>query len=788
MSILKTLKGRLYLLAALVVLPTYIFIYLSFDYSRGIVRDELLDAARLVSRQAVNNQEQLVNSTEEFITSLSQMSQIRHPNSEACRRFVSDITPILGRFINIGVPNKDGILTCSGIQLTKKINLNDRDYINEAMTSKRFSSSGVQMDRVFGYPTINFAYPVMENDVNDEVVGVAVVVMSLQWWNTLLSSQGLPNGSVAFILDDKENAVAGFPENAKYEQPDNYETIWTGSDGVNRAFIKRQVNDSNGKHLLTFVTGVAVDESLKSVNDRHTAIVIIFSIMVVIVLALLNLFFMRAISQPLNTLSHLAIRLGQKKSINKIESTGVEEMDHLQDSFIEMAAHIEQAEKRMVLQAHIDRLTGISNRDAFNRELSSALQRVSEKSARLGIILLDLDDFKEINDTRSHEVGDEVLKTLAARLMRNMPSAQYISRMGGDEFILLFEGNEIDETVIFTLCGDIQNIINEPFNVLHGEVNVTASIGAALYPEDGKNARELMGAADQAMYHAKQCGRNTARRFNWGLKDALIEKMELIKDLRSAIENREFHLLYQPIINKEGKVIKFEALIRWVHPQKGLISPDQFIPFAEESGQIITIGNWVIKEAKKAIKSIHKVHGKHVQVSVNVSPIQLSKQQGQHNQLLSELLSQDQESSDENHEHKQNSLVVEITENLLMNSDENTRNALLAFREEGIQVALDDFGTGYSSLAYIMNYDIDYLKIDQSFVQKLGESTASQTLCETMISMAHALGVSVIAEGVETKEQARILMQSHCDYLQGYYFSKPIPLDEVLSYEQNKPF
>ncbi len=782
---LKTLKGRLYFLAALVVLPTYIFIYISFNYSKDIVREELLEAARLVSNQAVNNQESLVNSTEAFIKSLSTLSQIRQPESEACQRFVRDITPLLGRFINVGVPNKDGILTCSGVQLDSSVDLKDRAYLQDAMTFKRLSSSGVQMNRVFGYPTINFAYPVQESEASDEVVGAAVVVMSLDWWEKLLLSNKLSQDSVAYILDGKKQVVARFPESAVYESPGSFESIWKGRDGINRVFVKRQVMDENNELLLTFLTGIAVDKPLKKVNDLYTLMAIVFSIMVVALLFLLKIFFINAISKPLNVLSRLAFKLGQHNGSYHTYTTGVKEMDDLQDSFIDMAMHIEQAEKRVVLQAQIDSLTGISNRDAFNRELSFALKRTSERDTGLGIILLDLDDFKEVNDTRSHEVGDNVLKMLAARLMRSMPTAQYISRMGGDEFILLFEGDDVDEALLLKLCEDIRHVIKEPFNVLHGEVMLTASIGAALYPEDGQNARELMGAADQAMYYAKQCGRNTARRFNWGLKYALMDKMELIKDLRGAIENQEFHLLYQPIISKQGEVKKFEALIRWVHPEKGLIPPNQFIPFAEESGQIIEIGEWVIREAKQAIKSIQKVHGKHVQVSVNVSPIQLSKQQGESSQLLSELLSQELEDTSSN---GYNSLVVEITENLLMNSDESTRNALLSFREEGIQVALDDFGTGYSSLAYIMNYDIDYLKIDQSFVQKLEKGSASHTLCEAMISMAHALGVLVIAEGVETQEQAHILIENNCDYLQGYYFSKPIPLEEVLCYEQNKPF
>ncbi|MGJ8645774.1 MAG: bifunctional diguanylate cyclase/phosphodiesterase [Marinomonas colpomeniae] len=778
---LSTLKGRLYFLTALVVLPTYIFIYFSFSYSRDMVQEDLLDAARLVSNQAVNNQESLVNSTESFIVSLATLPQIRQPNSEACRQFLSEITPLLNRFSNIGVPNKDGMLTCSGIQLSSAIDVKDRRYVQDAMTFKRFSTSGVHIDRVLGHPTINFAYPVQKSETNSEIVGAAVVVMSLDWWGDLLNSNELPKGSVAYILDNKGQPVASYPDNIKYDPPSDLEAMWLGGDGINRVFVKRQVTDSNGDVLLTFLTGIAVDDALKSVNYRYTVMGIIFSIMVLIILILLKQFFMNAISKPLGILSDLALKLGERKHIDTTSApaTGVKEMDDLKNGFLEMAKQISDSERRVVLQSQTDSLTGISNRDALNEQLLNIIIE-NQGDQKIGVILLDLDNFKEVNDTRGHGIGDDVLKRIASRLVMHAPTAKLISRLGGDEFILVFESRDVNESHLLAVCEDIRNAIKEPLIISRTEIIVTASIGAALYPDDGENVKELMGAADQAMYFAKQSGRDAARRFNWELKDALIHKTELIKDLRQAILNQEFYLLYQPIVNKHGVVLKFEALIRWQHPEKGLIAPDQFISYAEESGQIIEIGHWVIQEAKQALGAIRSVYGENIQIGVNVSPIQLSKQQDGNGLLLADLLSK------ESCGNGQNSLVVEITEHLLMNLDESTRDALLAFREKGIQVALDDFGTGYSSLAYIMNYDIDYLKIDQSFVQKLGEEHASQTLCEAIISMAHALGVSVIAEGVETKEQANLLIGYGCDYLQGYYFSRPIPLDQVLIFKQDK--
>ncbi|MGB5996360.1 MAG: EAL domain-containing protein [Marinomonas sp.] len=777
---LNTLKGRLYFLSVLIVTPFYFFIYFSFNYSSEIIEDEFLKTAKIVSNQVAENQNQLVASTHRFLASLAALPQIQKPNSENCRRFVSDITPLFERYVNIGIPNTEGVLTCNGTPLMSSIDVYDRRYIQQALTQNRFTTSGVQLDRVVGRPTINFAYPIHVEAENNDALGVVVAVISLDWWNLLLSNSQLPEKSVAYVLDGYGKVVASYPNDILFDPPEYFDAIVEGNDDIHRVFVYHPVLGEDGQVLLTFLTGISVDKPLSILKNRYTLILVSFTIMVVLMFVLLRVFFINAISKPLSRLGDLAMRLGQNEQIEAVLPTGVKEMDDLQSRFIDMAERKARAEKVIIRQAQTDSLTGISNRDALNRSLSNMLL-ANHNNHHIGVILLDLDNFKEVNDTRGHETGDGVLKMIASRLIACAPSAQLISRLGGDEFILLLEG--FDEDQIATLSERIRLSIKQPFTVSHCEIVVTASIGIALYPEDGASVGELMVAVDQAMYFAKQSGRDASRRFSWELKEALTRKIELIQDLRQAIINQEFYLLYQPIINKQGDVAKFEALIRWHHPQKGLIPPDHFIQFAEESGQIIEIGHWVIQEAKRALAPIRDVYGNGIQVSVNVSPMQLSKQQGEDGRLLTELLSKPVGG---NPTHIQNGLVVEITEHLLMNSDESTRRALLAFREEGIQVALDDFGTGYSSLAYIMNYDIDYLKIDREFVQKLGQESASETLCEAIISMAHALGVSVIAEGVETQIQADLLLGYGCDYLQGYFFSKPIPLKQILKYQQDK--
>ncbi|MBR7889413.1 EAL domain-containing protein [Marinomonas sp. A79] len=779
---LKTLKGRVYFLSALIVLPCYFFIYLNFDYSRIMVESELLKTARVVSNQAAENQDLLVSSTQKFLSSLSSLPQIQNPESPLCAAFVSDITPLFERYINIGVPNEQGILTCNGTQLMSPVDVLDRDYIQLALAEKRFTSSGVLVDRVTGRPTMNFAYPVQSNSDSGVILGATVAVISLDWWKTLLGSSQLPANSIAYILDANQQIAVAYPKNIQLDLPSRFNQIIKGEDGIHRAFVKNEVKDTNGSVLLTFVTGVAVDETLSAVTHRYTWIVFTFSMMVLGLLVLLRYFVLNSISKPLRLLSELSLKLGRNEPVERVQPTGVKEMDELQCSFLDMAQRKAEAEKEIIQQSQTDSLTGISNRDALNRKLSDILID-RQNHCKIGVILLDLDNFKEINDTRGHDVGDDVLKMVATRLLECASSAQLVSRYGGDEFILFFEEESVNEAQILALSDKIRSRILEPYTIQDSEVITSASIGVAMYPDDGKNLKELMVAADQAMYLAKQSGRNTVRRFSWDLKEALITKTELIRDLRNAINNKEFYLTYQPIIDRQGAVVKFEALIRWNHPQKGLIPPDKFIQFAEESGQIVAIGDWVIEEAQRALVALRKRYGDHIQIGVNVSPIQLAKQDSENGRLLSSLLM-----NTDDRVGKREGLVVEITEHLLMNSDESTREVLLAFREKGIQIALDDFGTGYSSLAYIMNYDIDFLKIDIKFVRKLEQDLASQTLCEAIIVMAHALGVQVIAEGVETQQQAERLIRYGCDYLQGYYFSKPVPLEQALLYQQDKVF
>ena len=416
-------------------------------------------------------------------------------------------------------------------------------------------------------------------------------------------------------------------------------------------------------------------------------------------------------------------------------------------------------------QANFDSLTGLPNRHMFLDRMEQEIRKAYRASLPLALMFLDLDGFKEVNDTLGHDIGDILLKDAAQRLSSCVRETDTVARLGGDEFTLIL--SELDDPAsVERIAQDILQKLAEPFPLGDEVVYISASIGITLYPEDTTGIEELLRNADQAMYVAKNQGRNRFNYFTPSMQETAQARRRLTNDLRGALAANQFRVVYQPIVElATGAIHKAEALIRWQHPTRGLVSPAEFIPIAEETGMIIDIGDWVFREAAREAARWRASHHVQFQISINTSPVQY------HNGGISR---------DAWFDYLQKlglpgqSIVVEITEGLLLDADAAITGQLLAFRDAGIQVSLDDFGTGYSSLSYLKKFDIDYLKIDQSFVRNLEANSDDMALCEAIIVMAHKLGLKVIAEGVETQQQRDLLATAECDYGQGYLFSKPV--------------
>lgn len=422
-----------------------------------------------------------------------------------------------------------------------------------------------------------------------------------------------------------------------------------------------------------------------------------------------------------------------------------------------------QAEEMIWRQANFDLLTGLPNRSRFYDRLQQDARKASRSAEQLALMFIDIDRFKEVNDSVGHSRGDALLKDVAKRLAHCVQDTDLLARLGGDEFAIIL--NDIaDADYVEQMAERILLSLMEPFDLEGKETYVSASLGITLYPDDASNIDTLLKCADQALYAAKSEGRSRWRYFTPAMQIAAESRSQTISDLRLALTKKQFHLLYQPIVELASREVhKAEALIRWEHPEKGLISPAEFIPLAEETELIIGIGNWVFDQAAQQVATWQTAYGKNFQISVNKSPVQFYNAGGHHwsNRLQRMGLSGQ-------------SIVVEITEGLLLDASEIVSEQLLNLRDAGIQVAIDDFGTGYSSLAYLKKFDIDYLKIDQSFVRNLTPDSSDRVLCEAIVTMAHRLDMKVIAEGVETQQQCDLLTEIGCDYGQGYFFARPL--------------
>ncbi|WP_256077596.1 EAL domain-containing protein [Massilia sp. YIM B04103] len=427
-----------------------------------------------------------------------------------------------------------------------------------------------------------------------------------------------------------------------------------------------------------------------------------------------------------------------------------------------------EAEQRLLKLAHFDTLTGLPNRSQFYDSLSHSLKQAGEHRWALAVLFLDMDRFKNINDTLGHTIGDELLRQFSSRLVDCLRVRDTIGRFGGDEFAAILMLPEGAQNAI-AVVDKIREAMRQPFDLKGHEVTVTASIGISVYPDDGTDPDTLIQYADTAMYRAKEAGRDAFRFFTAEMNAQSLARLDMENALRRAIENEEFTLYFQPKVHiATGRISGAEALIRWKRPGHGMVSPALFIPLLEETGLIVRVGTWVIHEACRKISKWSKARTGQVQLSVNVSGIQFFV-----GGLEEEVMRAIKE-----HDIAPELLELELTESSLMSNAEETITVLQNLKALGIKISIDDFGTGYSSLAYLKRFPIDKLKIDIAFVREVTSNPDDAAIVLAIINMAHSMKLKVIAEGVEKDAQLSYLRRHDCDEMQGYYFSRPVPEEE----------
>lgn len=421
-------------------------------------------------------------------------------------------------------------------------------------------------------------------------------------------------------------------------------------------------------------------------------------------------------------------------------------------------------------QANYDTLTELPNRHHFHNKLEDELVKSRNAQQQFALFFIDLDYFKDVNDSLGHAAGDKLLQEVSMRLTNSVRKTDTVARLGGDEFTIIL--SNIDEQKnIDNIAQKIIKALEDPFVLNNTTVNISGSLGITVFPQDGENVEVLLKNADQAMYCSKEDGRNRYHYFSADMDQKLRQRLEMYNDLRTAMTEQQFQFYLQPVVDlKTKQITKAEALLRWIHPTKGFISPAEFIPVAEKMGLINELGDWIFKSSTQWLVNwlAQNNYRYPLQLSINVSPLQLE------NDNIVEEWSAHLKAID----LSPTFVVIEITEGLLLDDNPSVSQKIKGLRDLGIQISIDDFGTGYSAMSYLYKHNIDFIKIDKSFVDHIIDEKKNKTIIEALILMAHKLDIKVIAEGIETEDQEQALIESDCDYGQGYLFSRPIPTSQ----------
>jgi diguanylate cyclase (GGDEF)-like protein len=580
-----------------------------------------------------------------------------------------------------------------------------------------------------------------------------------------------------------------------YNQNRNYDSTSSSTEELSEIIDDSiVVINNNLSSIISIIRRQIAESDLKVFKGTQFIQKSLISFLAIIILGTLSVFyfFNKILNLNMHKLIKATVELGKGNLALKLDSKFNDEFSRLNSAFNSMARKIDESKRALSAQtekikhlAFYDSLTELPNRNHFLDRLEQELARAKRYNEKLGVLYIDLDNFKLINDSFGHDIGDLLLKRVAKRLKKHTRATDTIARLAGDEFAIILPhqnsyqdpsrvGQRILEKIScpISLSNRIIEELSRPFKIKSNSITVSSSIGIAVYPENGSTADEILNSADLAMYTSKNEGKN---RFNYCTEEMTIKMRQLIEieqNIRRALMDKEFVLYFQPQVEPAtNNIVGFEALIRWNHPQKGFIAPEEFIPIAENRGIIQDISKWVIRDVFDQLKFWREEGCRLIPVMVNLSA-QDFFQQGIEKYLV-EILNEEKEFSD--------LLGIEITETSIMADKENAINSLNNLKEIGIKIALDDFGTSYSSLSYLQLLPIDMVKIDRSFVEDIAENPRNAAIIQAIVSMSHSLSLKVLAEGIEKQEQAELIKNTKCDLAQGFFFYKPLTSIEVCN-------
>ncbi|WP_424768430.1 EAL domain-containing protein [Paenibacillus sp. sgz302251] len=710
------------------------------------------------------------------------------------QRQAASVQTLYPDFINLYIANRNGTtkvfnpLRNNKGESTIGLNFADRPYFeymreyHQPVVSDVFQGRGG-----ITVPTVIIGNPIM---INGEFQGAAVGALDLNYITTELKNLVKNSLMYVTIVDQNNKVIASTRDDLAVMN----EYDWTKSGGIHvlddRLYhwypdtIKNPMSRWGESSYFKIMTiphmgdwRIIAETPIAPYRDRlYSFYINIFSILLVcgLLSILISNMISRIIVRPIKQLTYTTTDLPEKIAENQLvnwKGSFIEEINTLISNSKEMALRIQSMFAEIQLLAYYDSLTGLPNRVYFNQRLQAYLEEASDLGHTAAVLFIDIDRFKMVNDMFGHANGDSLLKEAARRIQGCIGQDAILSRMGGDEFVALLPNRtrEQSEQIVQTVL----QAFKIPMSISDHEVYTTPSIGISLFPSDGKSDLELIKNADQAMYAVKETGRNGYSFYEGKLNTSLSNKMSLETMLYKALDNDEFELFYQPRMDlKTDQIIGLEALIRWRHPVQGMISPADFIPIAEETGLIRPIGEWVMRTACAQNKAWQNEGYEPVCVSVNLSVRQFKDENLV--RIISDILNETR--LDPQY------LELEITENISMNIEDQVLSILQEIRKLGVKISIDDFGTGYSSLNYLKKYPIDFLKIDQSFVRNIQGQSNDEPIVKAIIYIAHSIGLKVIAEGVETKEQLDLLRELRCDEVQGYFISKPLQSEGVKDF------
>jgi len=660
--------------------------------------------------------------------------------------------------------------------------IGDNNYMSEASYSiekRRWYKQIVNMeshsfsspfeDHITKKSTISIIYPVI---VNSRKLGYAGMYIPLDEFAKLIQPLEKDGRKLILVTDqgdvlyDSENMWPAF-------QKENLEEKGNKKIEKGQKSYYASVSELDG---LDWKIGVYVPEEvvLQPLTTYEKAIIIAWIAAIVILLTILSF----VLHYLLKDIPYIVRKINRIKDGNLDVKIGIKRKDEVGEiarAVEQMALQIKSQVDKLDYQASHDSLTGLANRHSIESVFQQWLDEMDVEEEIMTVSFLDLDQFKHINDSKGHAFGDELLIKVGERIEVMLSDNSFFGRFGGDEFILIMRAKKDEVDPAYDFLQRVHESFSIPFQLFDQNVYVTASMGISLYPYDALTIGELFVAADTALYHSKEQGRNCIHFFNHDMKKQIAKEIQLKNGLRFAIANEEFFLHYQPQVDVgSGEMVGVEALIRWKHPELGMVPPSDFIPLVENTGQIIELGDWVLDATLQMIKRIAKEGVCIPRVAVNVSALQLNEADFV-DKIRRKLDYYDVEPS---------LLEIEITESVIINHREETIQKLLELRELGIRIALDDFGTGYSSLNYLRIMPIDRLKVDRSFIDQVEEDNVAQSILQTIITLGHSLAFQIVAEGVENEMQLKILRDMNVDIVQGYYYSKPLDEEKLVEFSR----